>query len=69
MTNPSLDGAIFRKSSRSGQNGDCVEVATNLHGIVAVRDTKDKGHGPVLIFTPAEWDAFVGGTKDGEFDI
>jgi hypothetical protein len=63
-----LTGAVWKKSTRSGANGQCVEVAMNLPGIVAVRDTKDKGNGPVLIFTPAEWDAFVGGAKDGEFD-
>jgi hypothetical protein len=63
-----LTGAVWKKSTRSNGSGNCVEVATNLPGIVAVRDTKDGGNGPVLIFTPAEWDAFVGGTKDGEFD-
>lgn len=65
---PDLTGAAWKKSTRSTGSGACVEVATNLPGIVAVRDTKDGGNGPVLIFTPAEWDAFVGGTKDGEFD-
>ena len=34
----------------------------------AVRDAKNPA-GPALIFTPAEWDAFVGGAKDGEFDL
>jgi hypothetical protein len=67
VTSPSLDGAIFRKSSRSGQSGNCVEVATNLPGIVAVRDTKDRT-GPTLVFTDLEWSAFVGGVRDGEFD-
>jgi hypothetical protein len=66
---PDLTGAAWRKSTRSNGSGNCVEVATNLCGIVAVRDTKDKGNGPVLIFTPAEWDAFLGGTKDGDFDL
>jgi len=45
-----------------------VEVATNLPGIVAVRDTKDRDGG-TLVYTSAEWLAFVGGVKDGEFDI
>jgi len=66
---PDLTEAAWKKSTRSAGNGACVEVATNLSGIVAVRDTKDNGNGPVLIFTPAEWNAFVGGTKDGEFDL
>jgi hypothetical protein len=35
---------------------------------VGVRDTKDNGTGPVLIFTGAEWDAFITGAKEGQFD-
>jgi hypothetical protein len=66
---PDLAGAAWKKSTRSNGSGNCVEVATNLPGIVAVRDNKDRGNGPVLIFTPAEWDAFVGGTKNGEFNL
>lgn len=64
-----LTGAAWKKSTRSNGAGACVEVATNLSGVVAVRDTKDNGTGPVLIFTPGEWDAFLGGTRDGEFDL
>jgi hypothetical protein len=64
-----LDGAVWHKSSRSGSNGgDCVEVADNLPGVVAVRDSKNPA-GPVLVFTPSEWRAFVDGAKDGEFDL
>ncbi|MEU7838602.1 MULTISPECIES: DUF397 domain-containing protein [unclassified Nonomuraea] len=68
LTTTELTGAVWRKSSRSGNGGgNCVEVATNLPGIVAVRDSKNRG-GPALIFTPSEWRAFLGGVKDGEFD-
>jgi hypothetical protein len=60
-----LSRAEWRKSSRSGNNG-CVEVAF-VDGRVAVRDSKHRG-GPVLIFDPHEWDAFVAATRNGEFD-
>jgi hypothetical protein len=63
-----LSGAQWRKSTRSGSSGNCVEVADNLPGVIAVRDSKDPS-GPALIFTPAEWNAFIGGAKDGEFDL
>lgn len=64
-----LSEAEWRKSSRSGGSGQCVEVATNLPGVIAVRDTKDNGTGPALIFAPAEWHAFIAGAKYGEFDL
>lgn len=64
-------GAIWRKSTRSGNGGDCVEVASNLidtQGFVLVRDSKNPDAG-FLAFTPAEWTAFTGGVRDGEFDL
>ena len=55
------------KSSLSFSNGNCVEVASLPHSEIGVRDSKDS-EGPVLRFTPDEWDAFLGGVRNGEFD-
>lgn len=52
---------VWRKASRSGSSGDnCVEVATNVPGVVAVRDSKDPD-GVVLVASAAEWRGFVAG--------
>ncbi|MBB4920378.1 DUF397 domain-containing protein [Streptosporangium saharense] len=64
---PDLSAAKFRKSSRSDQSGNCVEVATNLPGLVAVRDSKDPS-GPTLAFTPTQWRSFIGRVNTGTFD-
>lgn len=50
----------FEKSSYSNQTGECVEVARNIPGTVAVRDSK-RPTGPLLRVTPAAWDAFRAG--------
>lgn len=58
----------WKKSSKSGGNGgECVEVRRRDEAI-QVRDSKDPT-GPILRFTGKDWAAFIGGAKDGEFDL
>ncbi|MCX4469692.1 DUF397 domain-containing protein [Micromonospora sp. NBC_01655] len=62
-----LAGAVWRTSSRSNDQGLCVEVADNLVdtvGVVAVRDSKDPA-GPALAVSPPGWTAFVGAIRVG----
>ena len=65
MDTPDFTGATWRKSSRSANNGQCVEVAF-ASGAVGVRDSKNP-NGPVLAFTSDEFSAFVSSVADGEF--
>jgi Domain of unknown function (DUF397) len=55
------------KSSLSSYNGNCVEVQGLNSDTIKVRDSKNPGGG-ILNFTPAEWDAFIGGVFNGEFN-
>jgi hypothetical protein len=55
--------APWRKSTFSANAGmNCVEAA-HLPGLVLVRDTKDRGDGPVLRVTPADWARFTASVK------
>jgi hypothetical protein len=70
-----LTGAKWLKASSSSNGGNsCVEVAVvpgskeGSDHVIAMRDSKHPD-APALIFTPAEWDAFTAGVRDGEFDI
>ena len=58
--------ASWVKSSYSGPQGNCVEVARLADGGVAMRHSRHPD-GPALVFTGAEWDAFLSGARDGEF--
>ncbi|MFE7610529.1 DUF397 domain-containing protein [Streptomyces celluloflavus] len=61
--NPEIVGA-FKKSSYSGQNGNCVEVASTVDGGCVVRDSKDPA-GPRLVLGEGAWASFVGVLKAG----
>jgi hypothetical protein len=64
-----LSRADWHKSTRSnGNGGNCVEVARNLPGIVAVRDSKNP-HGPVLTVEAAGWRDFIADVKAGRDDL
>lgn len=68
--NVDLTGANWT-TGRSGGNGQCVRVATQLPkapGYVAVQDSKDGHGGPTLIFTDAEWAAHLDSVRDGLYD-
>jgi hypothetical protein len=67
MSADGLAGVTWRKSSRSGQLGNCVETAVLGNGEVAMRNSRYPS-GAALIFTRAEMAAFLAGAKDGEFD-
>lgn len=57
---------VWRKSSYSGGDNECIEVADGVPGDIPVRDSKNIA-GPVLTFTPDAWQAFLAGVHAGEF--
>jgi hypothetical protein len=63
MTKIDLSRAEWQKSSYSGQSGNCVEVARNLQGLVAVRDSEAPG-GAKLVVSQELWLAFIRGLRD-----
>jgi hypothetical protein len=68
MQASALDDVTWTRSRRSGPTaGNCVEVAFLAGGGVALRNSRHPD-GPALVFTRAEWDAFLGGAGDGEFE-
>ncbi|GAA1861075.1 DUF397 domain-containing protein [Actinomadura bangladeshensis] len=70
MSDRGFGSVHWRKSSYSTEHGtNCVEVAAlGTSGSVGARDSKNPS-GPVLSFTPASWDAFLGEIKRGAFDL
>jgi Domain of unknown function (DUF397) len=61
-----MNSVEWRKASRSGNNGACVEVGRLDAGTVGVRDSKDRS-GPVLRFSPADWLSFVDAVREQGF--
>lgn len=66
MTTQYNNRLAWRKSTYSGANGDCVEVAES-DGLVAMRHSKEPDQGTIF-YTRAEIAAFIKGCKAGEFD-
>lgn len=58
--------ATWKKSSFSGRS-NCVEVCVS-DGDIKVRDSKNRA-GPVLAFSPLEWEEFLRAVRDGKFEL
>jgi hypothetical protein len=63
-----LSGAVWRKASGSAHNGGCVEVAGNLPGVTAVRDSK-RPHAGVLVIDQTVFVAFLAEVRHGRYDL
>ncbi|MEV6972500.1 DUF397 domain-containing protein [Kitasatospora sp. NPDC093806] len=63
-----LSAASWRKSTYSGGDNECIEIADGFPGVLPVRDSKDPA-GPSLVFSAAAWGSFVAGVRAGEFGV
>jgi len=62
-----LSQAIWRKARRSAHNGGCVEVAANLDGVTAVRDSK-RPEGGAHVVSRETFTEFLADVKSGRYD-
>jgi hypothetical protein len=63
-----LSRAVWRKSTFSSQNGGCVEIAANLPGVIAIRDSK-RPDGGAHVISGAVFAAFLADARAGRYDI
>ncbi|MEV0248423.1 DUF397 domain-containing protein [Nocardia sp. NPDC050712] len=67
MLKKSLAGVAVFKAAASGPDGNCVAFGALPDGSIAVFNTRDDDAAPVLVFTAAEWDAFLEGARTARF--
>jgi hypothetical protein len=65
---PDLSQAIWRKAIRSSDNGGCVEIAANLPGVIAVRDSKRPDEGAHVVGRKA-FAAFLADARAGRYNL
>ncbi|MEV0699250.1 DUF397 domain-containing protein [Saccharopolyspora sp. NPDC050389] len=59
---------LWRKSSRSAQAGNCVEIATNMTDTALVRDSKLGESSPVMVLSSKAFAGLISSIKSGRFD-
>ena len=60
-----LTQVTWRKSSWSSFNGNCIQSRRTARCSGGVRDSKERGLGPVLLFNDPAWRSFIDGVKNG----
>ncbi|MEU8787007.1 DUF397 domain-containing protein [Streptomyces sp. NPDC048637] len=63
-----FSGIVWRKSSYSSANGQCVEIGDGLPGVLPVRDSKNPA-GPRLVFGAAAWTSFMAELKENPYMV